>query len=149
GMGSEADARRQLVALFPKKKTAAESLPTTPRSPLPSNARPRSRSVPPVSLVVGPSSGASELRVGESVDMTVRRSDTPNTDAGQSTTGVVWQTSDEQVVKITADGRATARRTGFVTIIATDGSLTGSCVMSIVAADERPIEAKRPISIAA
>ncbi|HTJ23067.1 MAG TPA: protein kinase [Gemmatimonadaceae bacterium] len=150
GMGSEADARRQLVALFPKKKTAAESLPTTPRSPMPTSGRPPKHSVPPVSLVVGPSSGASELRVGESVEMTVRRSDTPdNTDAGQSTAGVVWQTSDEKVVNITADGRATARRTGFVTIIATDGSLTGRCVMSIVAANEQPIEPKGPISIAA
>ena len=146
GMGSEVDARRRLVALFPDRPTAAESLPMTPRSPMPSNARLRKHSVPPISLVVVPSSGDWELRVGESVQMKVRRSD--DTGTGQSTAGVVWQTSDDRVAEITADGRVTARSAGAVSIIAKDGQLTGRCELTIVAATVQPVERTRAISVA-
>jgi serine/threonine-protein kinase len=64
GMGNEADARRQLVALFPDGPTAAESLPMTPRSPMPPSARPLQSAKSSMRLTVTPSSGDWELDVG-------------------------------------------------------------------------------------
>jgi eukaryotic-like serine/threonine-protein kinase len=136
GMGTETDARRQLVALFPDRPTAAESLPVTPRSPMPPSARPLKPAASPRRLIVTPSSGSWELDVGESVQMKARRSG--GAGAGQSTGDVVWQTSDDAVVDITADGRVTAQRPGTVIIIATDGEITGHCEMTVVAANEQP-----------
>jgi serine/threonine protein kinase len=146
GMGSEADARRQLVALFPDRPTAAESLPMTPRSPMPPSARPHRPAVSSMRLIVTPSSGNWELDVGESVQMNARR--TGDTGAGQSTARVVWKTSDDVVAVITVDGRVTAQGPGTVRIIATDGQITGHCDMTVVAASEEPSEQTPSISIA-
>jgi serine/threonine-protein kinase len=136
GMGSEADARRQLVALFPDKPTAAESLPLTPRSPTPASSKSRKKSSPVINLIVAPSNGSWELSIGETVRMTVRRSG--DTGAGQSTARVVWETSDEDVATVTADGEVTATGPGPVRIIATEGQLTGRCELTVVAVGETP-----------
>lgn len=136
GMGSDIDARRQLIALFPDRPTAAESLPLTPKSPTPASSKSRKRSAPAISLVVAPSTGNWELGIGESVQMTVRRSG--DTGAGQSTMHVVWQTSDDAVATVTVDGLVTAHGSGPVSIIATDGPLTGRCDLTVVPVGETP-----------
>src|SRR5262249_24958845 len=75
GMGTGGDARRQLVALFPDGPPAAESLPMTPRSPMPPSAKPLTPAASSsMRLIVTPSSGNGELDVGESVQMNARRS---------------------------------------------------------------------------
>jgi serine/threonine protein kinase/uncharacterized protein YjdB len=133
GIGNEADARRQLVALFPDRPTAAEALPLTPRSPTPAVSKSRKKSAPAISLIVAPSNGNWELKVGEMVRMTVRRSG--DTDAGQSTSRPVWATTDDAVATVTADGEVTAWGPGPVSIIATEGQLTGRCEMTVVPAE--------------
>ena len=140
GMGSELDARRELVALFPDKPTAAESLPLTPRSATPSGVKTRKKSAPVINLIVAPSNGSWELSVGETVRMTVRRSG--DTGAGQSTsTSVVWTTTDEDVASVTADGEVTAVGPGPVSIVATEGQLTGRCELTVIAAGETSLDA--------
>ncbi len=136
GMGNEADARRQLVALFPDRPTAAESLPLTPRSPTPARSTSQRKPVPAVSLIVAPSSGNWELSLGETVRMTVRRSG--DTGGGQSTASIVWKTSDDDVASVTADGQVTALAAGPVSITATEGQLIGRCELTVLPAEETP-----------
>lgn len=145
GMGSEADARRQLVALFPDRPTAAESLPLTPKSPTPASSKTRKKSAPVISLVVAPASGNWELSVGETVRMTVRR--TGDTGAGQSTASVAWETSDDAVASVSAEGHVTAHASGPVSIIASDGPLTGRCELTVVGAGEKPRNATTPLHV--
>ena len=54
GMGSEAEARRQLIACFPDRATAAELLPLMPLSPLPPASRSPKKSAAVVTPIVTP-----------------------------------------------------------------------------------------------
>jgi serine/threonine-protein kinase len=134
GFGNEAEVRRQLVALFPDRPTAAESLPLTPRSPTPASSKARKKSAPTINLIVAPANGSWELRVGETVRMTTRRSG--DISGGQPASRVVWETSDDDVASVSADGQVTAHVPGDVSIIATDGQLKGRCEMTVIPADE-------------
>ena len=80
------------------------------------------------SIVVTPDAAA--LTVGETVSLAAAAADASGNLVAQAT--FAWQSSDESVATVTADGLVTAIATGTANITATSGGVSGSATASVL-----------------